>query len=896
MERSHWDRIQTLFHRAAELPASEQRSFLASEANGNADVIETVTAMLQQDRENALRNTSVEELLEEALQVTREEIPLHKLGPYTIERVLGEGGMGVVYLADRPDLGPVAIKVLRSQGLSPGLRDQFAVEKRLLARLNHASIAKIYDADTLLGETPWFAMEYVDGMPLTEYCRSHELSIQQRLLLFRSVCEAVQYAHGHAIIHRDLKPSNIFVTHEGNVKLLDFGIAEQLGKDGKPLSSPGTDVQPMTLAYAAPEQLNNELVGIQTDIYALGVILYELVAGRLPFDLSTATSIEANKMIKAGDPESPSAVTGQLDASSNSAKVRSALTKTEWSDLDTLCLTAMNKVPDLRYASVDALIRDLDHYLNQEPLQARLDKTVENRLHKWIYTSKKFAVRNRNPIFVASAIFLAIVGLIGYYTLRLSRARDAAVTEAARSQLIERFLFQLMGTDDQEAGPNEDLRVSTVLKRGEQQAAALNGDPSLQADLSEALGNTYRRLGKLDRADALLNTALQARKRLFGNQGHEVAKILTDLGLVQSDLAHYDTAERLARGGLLMEQRASPHNDAQVANALTVLGQVLVQRGSLKPAIDVLNQAVLLQAGAKAQLADQSDTLNVLAVAHIDAGDYQISDSLDRRLLTIDKQLYSEAHPRFAFDLMNLGTSLMARGYYAEAEKYYRSGLAANLTWYGTDHPQTAMDMMMLGQVLIREGKLAEAAELLRRSLDIQDHISKAPTPNRAFVLDSLGNVALKRGLLGEAQNYYDRALDMNRSLFGDESFRVGIEVANLADLYSAKKDYPHAEALYRGAFQRFTAAFPPGNINIGAVQVKLGHTLVLERRFRDAEPFLLRGYEILTKQTSPSVKWLQDARRDLVAVYDFTKDSEKAQKFRSEISSETASAIATTH
>src|SRR6266704_2435498 len=292
MDATRWERIQALFHEVADLPGLAQRAFLEVECRDDPALVADVLGLLEEDaRGDSLLDRDVAHV---AGQVLEQRIPPALLdqdfGPYRMKRVLGEGGMGVVYLAERADLGSVAaIKILLDAWLSPDRRERFASEQRTLAQLNHPSIARLYDADTLPDGTPWFAMEYVEGVPLTEYCSRRQSPIEERLKLVRSVCEAVQYAHSHAVIHRDLKPSNILVQPDGMVKLLDFGIAKQLDPRDTPQDQTRTGLSLMTPAYAAPEQIRGEYVGIYTDVYALGVMLYELLTGRLPFDLSKRT-------------------------------------------------------------------------------------------------------------------------------------------------------------------------------------------------------------------------------------------------------------------------------------------------------------------------------------------------------------------------------------------------------------------------------------------------------------------------------------------------------------------------------------------------------------------------------------------------------------------------------
>src|SRR5580693_9160525 len=308
MDTARLQRIQGLFLQAADLPEPELGAFLDTACGDDNALRAEVLAMLREDAQGgSLLDGDLSQMARDILSESPTSHFPKQLGPYRLLRMLGEGGMGVVYLAERADLGSlVAVKILRDAWLSPARRERFATDQRILAQLKHPSIARLYDADTLPDGTPWFVMEYVDGVPITEYARAHNSSIEDRLRLFRSVCEAVQYAHGHAIIHRDLKPSNILVRSDGTVGLLDFGIAKQLDDLGQPVDQTRTELRLMTPAYAAPEQLHGERVGVYTDVYALGVILYELLAGFAPFDLSGRTPAEAERIIVEKQPERPS--------------------------------------------------------------------------------------------------------------------------------------------------------------------------------------------------------------------------------------------------------------------------------------------------------------------------------------------------------------------------------------------------------------------------------------------------------------------------------------------------------------------------------------------------------------------------------------------------------------
>jgi len=459
LDSDRWQRIQDLFLGAADLSEPERESYLKSQCGDDPRLMAEVEALLAEDSQPALLLDR--DVADVAHQLIGKELPVlrpnRQLGPYRVVRVLGEGGMGVVYLAEREDLGiHVAIKILRDAWLSPSRRERFFNERRLLAQLNHPSIARLYDAEALPDGTPWFVMEYVEGVALTEYCRKRRSSIRERLELFRAVCEAVQYAHQNAVIHRDLKPSNILVRNDGTVRLLDFGIAKQIEGLDMPSDRTLTGLRLMTPAYASPEQIRGEGVGVQTDVYSLGVILYELLAGRLPYDLSNSTPGEAERIVVQREPPRPSAVALQ----SPDPVGAPSLSRSAWADLDVLCLTAMHKDMKRRYQSVEALIRDIGHYLEGKPLEARPD-TMNYRL-------RKFVSRNRRLVTAAAAIFLAVTGLVIYFTLRLAAERDMANRETAVASEINKFLSDdLLGR----ANPFQSGRATETLTEAIREAS-----------------------------------------------------------------------------------------------------------------------------------------------------------------------------------------------------------------------------------------------------------------------------------------------------------------------------------------------------------------------------------------------------------------------------------------
>lgn len=876
-----------MFHDAVELPKPERDGFVRASCGTDDELAGEIIAMLQHDAEGiGLLDRNLAETVQRTIAGPG---PVAKdFGPYKIIRVLGEGGMGVVYLAERQDLHTqVAIKVLRDAWLSPARRERFASEQRTLAQLNHPSIARLYDAAVLADGTPYFVMEYVEGVPLTQYCRANNCSIGERLQLFRCVCESVQHAHGNAIIHRDLKPSNILVKTDGTVRLLDFGIAKQIESLDLGVDQTMTGLRLMTPAYASPEQIRGERVGIGTDVFSLGVILYELLTGELPFDLSNLTPEEAATIITEHEPGKPSAavrrVRGSADPSA-SAAVRT-LSKIAWADLDVLCLTAMHKDLKRRYQSVEALMRDVNHFLNAEPLEARPDSLP--------YRTAKFVRRNRSAVAATAFVFVVVVGMLAFFTVRLAKARDNAMAEAARTQRIQQFMTNLFQGGDQEAGPSDDLRVVTIVDRGVQQAKALTSDPKIQAELYHNLGGIYQKLGRYDQAETLMRSALEEDKSLFGADSAEVAESLVALGLLRSEQAHMEEAEQLVRQGLEMDRRHLPANHPQIAKATTALGKILEDRGSYDAAIQILSEAVRLQLAKSASNPELAASLYELANCHFYAGHYDTAESLNQRLLPMYRQIYGERHPRVADVLINLGAIRHDLGRYPEAEQLERQALDIVHAWYGKDNPATASDLTIVARTLVFENRFDEATNLLQQSLAIKQRVYGPAHPSVASSLNELGNAAVRQGNYDSAAKYFSRMLDIYHTIYGQRHYLVGIALSNLAGAYAGKQDWSHAENLFRQAIQIFTETQSAQHINTGIARTKLGRTLLRQRRYAEAETESHAGYDILIKQMVPGASWLVNARTDLIEEYTALKQPEKAQPFRAEVASMTATAKA---
>jgi serine/threonine-protein kinase len=678
------------------------------------------------------------------------------------------------------------------------------------------------------------------------------------------VCEATAYAHRSLIVHLDLKPSNILVTASGEVKLLDFGIAKTLDPEGREAVKTETGLRRFSLNYASPEQIRGELLDVQTDVYGLGITLYELLTGRTPADLSSASSTSLARYFE-DDVRRPSEVVRDGD----SQNVRAS--KLDWNDLDVLCSTALHRDKSRRYGTVDGLIRDLDHFLNREPLEARADT--------FSYRLSKFTRRNRRELSATGVALVLLLASSLWFTIRLISARNEATSSETQTRRIHQLMLNLFMGDDNAAGPAKGLRVVDLLDRGVQQANSLQNDRQLQAELRYTLGSLYQKLGRPDRAEPLLRTALREQTRLFASNNPEAAKTQLALANLVKEQSKFQEAEHLARDVLTRLQHQAEKDPVPLGTARATLGSILSAEGRYDDAISQLDEGQKLLSAAPPG-PELSEALAALALAYYSRGDIDRSEQILQRALNLDRKLFGPIHPDVARDLSLLANIEMDHARYQAAEDKYRQAVQIDRSWYGEQHQQTAEGLAGLGTALLEQKRYRDADSTFDRALNATRGSDGERTARAGEILSLKGDSARVQRNFDAAATFYGQSADILRSTLGEKHPFYAVQLSGLGAIRVLKREYRTAEQVLRTALGILQSAMPAERFT-GVTEIRLAASLAGQKRFPEAEAQGLTAYEILKKKTAPDSVEIKSARKELYDIYTAWGQPGKALPFR---------------
>jgi serine/threonine-protein kinase len=709
MDEDRWRRISALFHRASELPPDAVSEFLAAACGDDDDIRLEVIALL-----NAAGDTSgdIEDIVDKASADWRSMLPAdQRIGPYRILDLLGRGGMGQVFLAERADKEferRVAIKTIGWMAATPDLIERFRKERQILADLDHPHIARLLDGGRSDDGVPYLVMEYVDGKSIVDDCRAKALTIPQRLQLILKICEAVQFAHRKLVIHRDIKPSNILITADGTPKLLDFGIAKLL-ESGSGAVATRAELRVMTPEYASPEQLRGEAATTATDVYGLGLLLYQLLTGRFPYDTGNATSPEIERIVCHTEPAMPSVAVAR-DADDDELLRSMHVGRRELAgrlagDLDNIVMMALRKEPERRYETVKDLAADIGNYLASRPVTARASS-----LH---YRSAKFVARNRTAVAAAMTAVTAIVAMTVFHTARLSGERDLAEQERRVAEEATQFMVDLFSVNAPDQALGAELTARQVLDRGALKLESALGDsPRVRARLLLTLGRVYERLGQYEPARSHLEQSIELYRNNVPDAGEIMIENLEELAWIHYRGEDWVAADAAAQEALAMREASVGPRDPSLARVLNHLGTIAFWRDDLEASLGYYDRALALLAADNSELRkDRATTLNHLGVTYDYIGRDDEAERAYIESLDIRVGLYGEQHPDTATAMANLA------GYYANREDWDRAAefsakaLQVDRAMHGDEHANVAYDLELLSAIERGRGQYVRALD-----------------------------------------------------------------------------------------------------------------------------------------------------------------------------------------
>jgi serine/threonine protein kinase len=831
-----WERIKELFEVAVDLPPHDRATLLQKECDGDESLRREIESLLESDEQadGFIEQPALEMPRDIFPEPPAETIAGRQFGAYKVIREIGRGGLGAVYLAARADdeyRKQVAIKLVRRGLDTEDILRRFRNERQILAQLDHPNIARLIDGGTTEDGLPYFVMEYVEGEPIGVYCDAHGLGTTERLNLFRKVCAAVTYAHQNLVIHRDLKPSNILVTREGEPKLLDFGIAKLLGPEEEALAQTMIGQQIMTPEYASPEQVKSERITTVSDVYSLGVLLYELLTGRRPYRLKTRTAEEIGRAITDQEPERPSTAIAKGDGNSKAQIPNPKLLR---GDMDNIVLMAMRKEPSRRYTSVGQFSEDIRRHLDGLPVIARKD-TVS-------YRAGKFVSRHRIGVAAATLVLLSLVGGIIATLIQVRTSHR----EKAKAEAISVFLGRTLNASNPDRNPNGQPTVKDILDDASKRLAAeaLSDQPEVRAELQRIIGESYFSLGQYDLAEQNLTAALQTQIRATGEDSIAALRISVSLATVWSGAkADYAKANKfyvthLPR--LRAEQKKGTMRADYLASALN--GFALVRRAQ---------------------------------------GDSKEAELLLREQLTLLPDVSTEQNNGMGITQAVLALTLADQGKFDEAIKIVRDKIVALRAKKQEATPELAANLTGLGSFLLENGQTGESLENLREAEGIYRRLYSAAILQLGDNLRLQALAFFSASKYSEAEARIDETLKIYRAATSAQFINYATALMVQGLIYSQTSRIDEAEKLLREAVRIRAANMPETHFLRATANGALGEFLTAQKRFPEAEPFLVASYESLKKSQAENSPRTRLALQRLVRFCEAWDKPEQAASYR---------------
>jgi serine/threonine-protein kinase len=892
-----WSQVEHLFDAVADLTPSERAAYLVKTCGTDSELRAYVESLARAD---VVKDTVIEESIRSILNLAAPASPSitdvvgERIGPYRIVRVIGSGGMGVVYLAERADeqfRQRVAIKVVRQRLVYPEIGERLISERQILANLDHPNIARLFDGGTMPDGTPYLVMEYIEGVPIDDYCDGCRLDINERLALFRTICSAVHYAHQNLVVHRDIKPTNILVTADGTPKLLDFGIAKLLDAGGaatQGLTRDGAIM--MTPENAAPEQVLNGTVTTATDTYALGVLLYRLLTGHPPYQIGESPR-ETAVTICEQVPERPSIVVSReamasAPTESNRDKISAELisryrnTSTERlrrrlkGDLDNIVLVALRKEPQRRYRSVNEFSEDIRLHLASMPILALPDT--------WRYRSEKFLRRHT----VGVAMSAILVTLLVAFGVAMTVQNKRITEERDTAEEVSAFLEEIFRAPDPGNARGLDITAKEILSMGAKNIRQqLDDRPAIQATLMETMGRVYFNLGEYEPSIAMLEESLSLRHQSLGDDHPDVAASKNALAASLIRTADYGRARSLLDEALELNLRKHGRSSTAVASTMFNLAELLQQTGKLDEAQTFASASIDIYALHGDRYAvELAVAKNALARILRGKNDLDEAERLQREAIALVEKHLGKDHPFIAYHLQNLAVVLQAQGELDAAEAMFYESIAATRNILGEEHSLLGGSLVMLGTLLHNKGQYDDAEKAFRDALAVHKKARGAEHPFVAYDMTRIAMLLQDKGRLNEAESMLREALQLFEESVGPDHQYVASALTELGAVLTEKGLPQDAEPILMRAVEIRTQDYPSMHPLVAATNTVYGHALSRLGRYDQAERLLVDNLPYLIPATGGADRRTRRALAWTVTLYEDWGKAEEAERYRQQL------------
>ncbi|TVR18255.1 MAG: serine/threonine protein kinase [Balneolaceae bacterium] len=805
MNQNDWKQLSRIFDMVLTLPPEGRTDYIKRVCGEDTELEDKIREMLSQleesDRFFEERLGKNEKLIQELDALISEQAYTDdyfegkKIGRWDIQELIGHGGMGRVYKVQRVDESGIkqtgALKVIHKNLLTPSHMERFRLEQHILSGLQHPNISGFVDSGITADRVPYMVMEYVAGENILEYSNNRKLPIEERLKLFTTICKAIQYAHTSLVIHRDLKPENIFVTKEGRIKILDFGIAKLV--DPNLYEGSAIETQPgmrmLSLEYASPEQISGKMVTTSTDLYSLGILLSKLLTGLHPFDLNNLSYKEVEQRLLEEDPPLASKRfmgSSKIDLKKQLAKERGTtiveLAGRLKGDLDAIIYKSLHKDPERRYGSVEALITDLERYQKSLPVSARPDT--------FGYRSRKFILRNRWAMAAAAMIFIVLIGGI---TATMYQAKQAEQS-AREAEQVSAFLAQIFDGSDPNRANDGSMTARELLDQGYDRALnELEDEPLLQAQILSMIGNIYSNLGLYEPSYQAISRSValfqQERER-----SPRLAAAMLRLANLEYRLDNFDAAADAARQALDLSIRLNGADHPETASVMNTLAMSLEELGEKEEAYQYYRRIIDLRRGQPEQGSNLAINLNNLAISLQNDGQYEEADALFSEAVELIENVLGSEHPFMAYILNGYSGLHQDRGDYHLAEENLRQALAIGQAIFPETHPFIGVVQYNLAELFRIMESYPDAVKYYRLSLEQRRSALPGNHPDIANTLYSMGGVFIEKEMPENAEKYLREEVDLRKDIFDHENVQIALAKARLGRSLLLLERYEEAE------------------------------------------------------------------------------------------------------